>query len=111
MPISPFRVIGDVVYVSGQIAIDNSKIVSEDFAEQARFALTRLIEVVRSAGGDRSTIVKCTCVLTEQSNLASFNAVYRAIFEGVDPYPARTTIIAGLPHPQALVEVEAIATL
>jgi enamine deaminase RidA (YjgF/YER057c/UK114 family) len=40
--------------------------------------------------------------------MADFNAVYREFF--VEPYPARSVVISALVAPDAVVEIEAVAS-
>jgi 2-iminobutanoate/2-iminopropanoate deaminase len=106
-PYSPGVVSGDLVYTAGQIANDESgQIVSDEIEAQTRRVLDNLRAVLRAAGCDLSDVIKVNAFLTDLSNFAVYNDVYREYFS--EPYPARTTVGAAL-APGYLVEIEAVA--
>ena len=100
---------GDLVFVSGQIALDaaTGKLVEGDVAAQARQALENLKTILGAAGLGFSNVVKTTIFLTDMADFAAVNEVYKAAV--AEPYPARSTIaVAALPM-GARVEIEMIA--
>jgi 2-iminobutanoate/2-iminopropanoate deaminase len=106
-PYSPGVVSGDLVYTAGQVANDeNGKIVSDEIEAQTRRVFDNLRAVLKAAGCDLSDVIKVNGYLTDLSNFAVYNNVYREYFS--EPYPARTTVGAPL-APGYLVEVEAVA--
>jgi 2-iminobutanoate/2-iminopropanoate deaminase len=106
-PYSPGVVSGDLVYTAGQIANDESgQIVSDEIEAQTRRVLDNLRAVLRAAGCDLSDVIKVNAFLTDLTNFAVYNDVYREYFS--EPYPARTTVGAAL-APGYLVEIEAVA--
>ncbi|MGE3620648.1 MAG: RidA family protein [Acidimicrobiia bacterium] len=109
IPLSPFRRAGDLVFVSGQIALRDGVVTGADIGEQTAITMQNVLGVVESAGGTVASIRKVNAILTERSAFAGFNAAYAAAFPAGVAVPARTTIVAGLPNPDALVEIEAIA--
>src|SRR2546423_10045156 len=56
---------GDFVYVSGQGPLDPGtlEVLGESVAEQTTHTLRNVLELVRAAGGDAESIVRCTCYL------------------------------------------------
>ena len=108
-PYSQAIIAGDLVFASGQIALDpaTGQLVEGDVRAQARRALQNLGEVLRAAGSDLALVVKTTVFLTKIADYAAVNEVYGEFFSG-EP-PARSAVaVAELPR-NALVEVEAIA--
>ena len=106
-PYSPGVVSGDLVYTAGQVANDaNGTIVSDDVEAQTRQVLDNLRAVLKAAGCELSDVIKVNAYLTDLSNFAVYNDVYREYFS--EPYPARTTVGAPL-APGYLVEIEAVA--
>ena len=104
------RVEGNVVYCSGQIALDpaSGEIVGKDVGEQTERVLKNLGAVLRAAGSDTTKVVKCTVFLKTMNDFAAMNAVYGKHFGGDAP-PARATVaVAGLPR-DVLVEIDCIA--
>ena len=108
-PYSQAIIGGDLVFASGQIALDpqSGQLVGSDVRDQTRRALQNLGEVLLAARSDLALVVKTTVFLTSMANFNAMNEVYAEFFPG-EP-PARSTIaVAELPR-NALVEVEAIA--
>ncbi|HLH61389.1 MAG TPA: RidA family protein [Ktedonobacteraceae bacterium] len=100
---------GDLIYTSGQIALDpaTGELVGEDIAAQTHRVLQNLQAVLNSAGSSLSSVIKTTVFLTQMSDFQAMNAVYASYFEGVAP--ARSTVaVAELPR-KARVEIECIA--
>lgn len=108
-PYSQAIAAGDLVFASGQIALDlqSGQLVEGDVRDQTRRALQNLGAVLTAARSDLALVVKTTVFLTSMTNFSAMNEVYAEFFPG-EP-PARSTIaVAELPR-NALVEVEAIA--
>ena len=106
-PYSPVIVSGDLVYTAGQVALDeNGAVVAGGVEAQVRQTLANLRSCLEAAGCALGDVVKINVYLTDLANFDAFNAVYREHF--VEPYPARTTVQAGL-APGLLVEIEAVA--
>ena len=101
---------GDVVYTSGQIAIDPEvgDIAAKDIAGQAEQVMKNLCAVLQAAGSSADLVIKTTCFLVDMKDFAVFNEIYSKYFT---QKPARSCVaVASLPK-GALVEVEAIALL
>jgi 2-iminobutanoate/2-iminopropanoate deaminase len=104
-PFSPVVVSGDHVYTAGQVAFDESGTpVPGGIDAQVRQALENLRACLEAAGCGLEDVVKVNAFLADLADFDGYNAVYREYF--ADPYPARTTVQAGLP-PGLLVEIEA----
>ena len=106
--------IADFLYTSGQVALDPSTglIVEGGIEPQTTRVLENLKAVLEAAGADLAQVVKTTVFLKDMNDFAAMNAIYGRYFapEGVVA-PARSTVeVARLPK-DALVEIEAIATL
>jgi len=105
--------IGDLVFASGQVALDpvGGQLVPGDVAEQTTRALENIRAVLTEAGLGLADVIKTTVFLKSMGDFAAMNEVYAKYLapEGVVP-PARSTVaVAGLPK-DALVEIEVIAT-
>ena len=101
---------GDMVFTSGQIAIDPAvgDIVAKDIVGQSEQVMKNLCEVLRAAGSSPELVVKTTCFLANIGDFAAFNEIYGKYFS---EKPARSCVaVAALPK-GALVEVEAVALL
>lgn len=97
-----------LTFVSGQLAFVDGKISQGDIAHQTVQVLANIEAVLASRGMTRRNIVKTTIWITKRSDFPAFNAAYAAFFG--DFRPARSTVVAELAIPDALVEIEAIAT-
>lgn len=108
-PYSQAIVNGDLVFCSGQIALDpaGGTLIEGDVRAQTRQALENLSAVLGAAGASTASVVKTTVFLVSMDDYAAVNEVYGEFFSG-EP-PARSAVaVAALPR-GARVEIEAIA--
>jgi 2-iminobutanoate/2-iminopropanoate deaminase len=97
-----------LVFISGQLAFDAAGRISEtEISGQTTQVLRNLEAVVAKAGLKLSDVVKTTIWLRSQSDFAVFNESYANYFGEIRP--SRSTVICALVHPDALVEIEAVA--
>ena len=109
-PYSQAMVQGELVFTSGQIAIDPAvgDIVAKDIVGQTEQVMKNLCEVLRAAGSSPELVIKTTCFLANIGDFAAFNEIYGKYFT---EKPARSCVAAAALPKGALVEVEAIALL
>jgi 2-iminobutanoate/2-iminopropanoate deaminase len=103
--------IGNVVYTSGQIALDpaTGNLLDGNFEVQARRVFDNLRAVLQEAGGDFKNVARATVYLLDLANFQALNAIYAEYFG--DHKPARSTVgVAQLPR-GAAVEIDLIAVL
>jgi enamine deaminase RidA (YjgF/YER057c/UK114 family) len=106
---------GRQVFVSGQIGWDaQQRIVSDDFAAQARQALANIVAVLATAGARPEHLVRLTWFVTSRDEydaaLAGIGAAYRELIGR--HFPAMSVVVvAGLLEPRARVEIEATAVV
>jgi 2-iminobutanoate/2-iminopropanoate deaminase len=108
-PYSQAIQIGDLVFVSGQLALKpgHSALAGTTIQEQTEQVFANLHAILEAAGSGLDRLVKTTVFLANLSDFAGMNEVY-AKHAGDRP-PARSTVeVAALPS-GALVEIEAIA--
>ena len=106
-PYSPVVVSGDTVWTAGQIANDaEGNLIGGGIAEQTRRSLENVRSCLEAAGCTMDDVVKVNAYLADLGDMAGYNEVYREFFD--EPYPARSSVGAGLPA-GVLVEIEAIA--
>jgi 2-iminobutanoate/2-iminopropanoate deaminase len=100
-----------LVFCSGQISIDpaTGNLVEGDIRKQTEQVLRNLNAVLEAAGTSLEKSIKITVYLKNMEDYAAFNGVYAAFFES-DP-PARAVVGAVQLPNDALVEMDAIATL
>lgn len=102
---------GDLLFCSGQIAIDpqTGQMVDGGIEAETERVLRNLEAVLTAAGASLADVVKTTIYLADFSEFPAMNAVYVRAFPH-DP-PARATVgVAALPR-GAKIELEAIARL
>ncbi|MBF0383363.1 MAG: RidA family protein [Magnetococcales bacterium] len=100
---------GDMLFLSGQIAIDHqtNQLVTGGVAAQANQIMRNISAVLMEAGCDFNNLLKVTIYLVDIGDFAKVDAVYSSYL--TPPYPARATVgVASLPK-GTLVEIEAIA--
>ena len=107
---TPAIVIGDLVFTSGQIGVDDKgQIVEGGIEAQTEQVFRNLEKVLDAAGSSVDNIVKATVFLADMNDYNTMNELYKKHFKG-DP-PARTTVqVARLPR-DAKIEIEAVAVL
>jgi 2-iminobutanoate/2-iminopropanoate deaminase len=106
--------IGNVLYTSGQVALDpaTGELVAGGIEAQTTRVLENLKAVLTAAGLDFAHVVKTTVFLKDMADFAAMNTLYAKSFapEGTVA-PARSTVqVAALPK-GALVEIECIAVV
>lgn len=106
--------IGNLLFTSGQIALDPSsgQVIAGGIQEQTTRVLENLKAVVEEAGSDLSHVVKTVVFLKDMNDFVAMNEIYAKYLapEGVIP-PARSTVqVARLPK-DVLVEIEVIVSL
>ena len=108
-PYSPAVKAGGFIYVSGTLAQDASGAIvgKGDVGAQTRRVIERMREVLTAAGSSLEQVVAVTVYLKSASDFAAMNEAYRT-FWPKDP-PTRTTVVAGLVLPDAMVELSMIA--
>lgn len=102
---------GQMVYTSGQIALDpaSGQLVGEDVTTQTHRVLQNLQAVLASAGTSLAHVVKTTVFLSDMADFQAMNGVYASYFG--QSMPARSTVaVAELPR-KARVEIECIALI
>lgn len=106
--------IGDLVYTSGQVALDpaSGELISGGITEQTERVCENLRAVLNEANLNLGSVVKTTVFMKDLGDFAAMNAVYGRYFAAGDIVPpARSTVqVAALPR-NALVEIECIATI
>ena len=109
-PYSQAKVVGNLVFTSGQIAIDpaTGNVDAVTIEEQTHQVCKNLKNLLEAAGSDISKAVKTVCFLKNMSDFAAFNEIYGEYFTSK---PARSCVAAKELPKDVLVEVEVIAEL
>lgn len=98
------------LFVSGQLGLnDNGQIVDGGIAAQTRQVIKNIQKILCECGLTLDDVVKITGWLVSEEDFAKFNKVYSEFFS-IEP-PARSIVVSNLLVPEALIELEAIATI
>lgn len=110
-PYSPGTKAGNVVNVSGTLALDqDGRLVGVgDVSAQTRHVLQSIKSVIAAAGGTLTDVAYNMIFLKDLGDYAAMNAVYKEYFPS-EP-PARYCIRADLVRPEFLIEISSIAHL
>lgn len=109
-PYSQAVICGNMVFTSGQIAINptSGNVEATTIEAQAEQVMKNLGEVLAAAGSSFEKAVKTTCFLADMGDFVAFNSVYANYFT---TKPARSCVAVKTLPKNVLVEVEVIATL
>lgn len=112
------KVVGDLVFVSGTSSrrpddtfagvevIDGVKVL--DIAAQTRAVIENIGDILAAVGASLGDLVQVTSYLVDMADFDAYNAVYAEFFD--ESGPTRTTVaVRELPHPDLLIEIQAIA--
>ena len=107
-PYSQAIVSGNLMFTSGQIALQSDgSFLEGDVTVQTRQVLRNLSAVLEAGGSKLSNVIKTTIFLADMEDFQKVNSVYGEFFN--EHKPARSTVaVKALPR-NALVEIEAIA--
>ena len=112
LPIGPYSQAvqsGNMLFVSGQIAIDpaTNELISGDVKAEAVQVMKNLEQILAQAGYNFSDVVKTSIFLRDMADFTTVNEVYGARFNA--NFPARETVaVSGLPK-NVNVEISVIA--
>ena len=109
-PYSQAVKVGNLVFTSGQIAINSATgtVEAETIETQTEQVCKNLCEVLKAAGTDITKAVKTVCFLSDMDNFAKFNEIYGKYFTGK---PARSCVAVKTLPKNVLVEIDVIAEL
>jgi reactive intermediate/imine deaminase len=101
---------GRTVVISGQLPLDgDGKLAGTEPEAQMRQVFQNVSAALAAAGAGMAHVVKFTVYLTDLADLPAFRQV-RDEYVSADYPPASSLVqVAGLVHPEARVEIEALA--
>ena len=108
-PYSQATVANGLVFVAGQVALDddNNVVAPGDAYEQTLHTLGRIERVLAEVGGTLDDIVTATVFVPGLEHLPAFNKAWSEKFG--EHRPARATVVAGLLIDGLVVEVQSTA--
>lgn len=111
-PIGPYSQAvkaGNMLFVSGQIAIDpiSNQLIEGTIEEEAKRVMQNIHELLSSAGFSFADVIKTSIFLSDMKHFAVVNEIYGSFFHA--DFPARETVaVLGLPK-NVNVEISVIA--
>lgn len=110
LPFSKAVKLGEVLYLSGQLGVDNStKLVDGGFEPEFRRAVENVKNILAAAGSSLEKVVKVTVILTDLKNYDKMNTLFKEFFFAAGP-PARVCYQAAGLWRGACVELEVVAS-
>lgn len=108
---SQATVLGDLIFVSGQLGIDpaTNRLAGEDMRSQTRQALLNIERILGEAGSGLDRVARCNLYLADYDRLSEANEVYAEFFR--DHKPAKTGVGVSQLWAGALIEIEVTAAL
>ncbi len=109
-PYSQAIVTGNLVFTSGQIAINpaTGNVEATTIEAQTEQVCKNVGEILKAAGTSFDKVVKTVCFLADMGDFATFNAVYGNYFVSK---PARSCVAVKTLPKNVLCEVEVIAEI
>ena len=106
---SPGIRLGDLLFTSGQVAMDSvgNLVGAGDCEAQSRQVMANLRTIIEAAGATMQEVVKITCFLTDINTYPAYSKVRSETWPS-DPPASSTVAVSALARPELLVEVEAI---
>lgn len=109
-PIGPYSQAiqsGNMLFVSGQIALSNGTMVNANIKDETAQVMKNVEAILKAGGVDFSNVVKCTIFLKNMGDFPQVNEIYGSYFKTLPP--ARETVeVSRLPK-DANVEISCIA--
>jgi 2-iminobutanoate/2-iminopropanoate deaminase len=108
---------GNILQVSGQGSVDPASgefVNVGDVKAQTTRVLQNIEAILEAGGASMDDVVMLRVYLTERDNFAPMNEAYAEFVGERTPsgvLPSRTTVFTGLPLPDMLVEIDALAVL
>ena len=102
-PIGPYNqaiLVGDMLFISGQICIDPSTgaLMNQDIQQETHQVMHNLRSILTAADMSFHHVVKTTIFITDMNRFSEINEVYGKYFDSNSSIPARETVqVSALP--------------
>lgn len=109
-PYSQAVTVGNLVFTSGQIAInpESGNVEATTIEAQTEQVCKNLKAVLEASGSSLEKVVKTVCFLRNMEDFAAFNGVYAKYFTGK---PARSCVAVRQLPKDVLVEIDTVAEI
>ena len=108
---------GGILQVSGQGSVDPASgefVFTGDVKSQTTRVLQNIEAILKAGGASIDDVLMLRVYLTTRDDFAAMNEAYAEFMSTRTPsgvLPSRTTVFTGLPLPDMLVEIDALAVL
>ncbi len=104
---------GKTIYIGGQNAVDaTGKMIGTDIATQTTQAMKNIETLLQACGAGWDNVVRFTIIMKQGEDLmAGFKASQAFTSKAAQQAAVTAMVVAGLAHPEAVVEIDAIAFL
>ena len=111
-PFSDAAIVGNIIYVSGQIGSKpgTREIVDGGIAAETTQTLNNIMMILNGLGSNSDKIFKCLCMLENIDDYAEMNNAYTRFFNSRDNLPSRSTFAGSGLALGAKIEIECWAT-
>ncbi|HEX2912181.1 MAG TPA: Rid family detoxifying hydrolase [Chloroflexia bacterium] len=90
-PYSQAVVVGDLVFVAGQVPRDpQTGQMAGPIEDQTRTVLSNIKAILEAAGSNMSQVVRVDVYLSDMKHFDAMNGIYKTFFN--EDYPVRTTV-------------------
>lgn len=102
---------GRLVWTAGQVPMDAERniVAAGDWERQTRAVFENLERALRAAGAGWPDVVKLTLFVLDVTALETIRVVRDEFVDTTNPPTSSLVQVAGLFHPEVLIEVEAVA--
>ena len=111
-PFSDAAIVGDIIYVSGQIGSKpgTREVVEGGIAAETIQTLNNIKMLLNDLGSNSNKIFKCLCMLEDINDYTEMNNAYTMFFNSRDNLPSRSTFAGSGLALGAKIEIECWAT-
>ena len=111
-PFSDASIVGNIIYVSGQVGSKpgTREIVDGGIGAETTQTLNNINMVLNDLGSNSDKIFKCLCMLEDINDYAEMNNAYTTFFSGRENLPSRSTFAGSGLALGAKIEIECWAT-
>ena len=107
-PFSDASIVGNIIYVSGQVGSKpgTREIVDGGIGAETTQTLNNIKMVLNDLGSNSDKIFKCLCMLEDINDYAEMNNAYTTFFSGRENLPSRSTFAGSGLALGAKIEIE-----
>jgi enamine deaminase RidA (YjgF/YER057c/UK114 family) len=108
---APATKLGNLVFVSGHIGVDETGKVVGGIREQAQQTFANVETALKAASATMDDVMKITCFLVAATDYKAYAEVREQAFSPNSQPASSTVVVKQLVRPEALIEIEATAVL